>query len=141
MIDAAEKLLSGHGIRITPNRLLVTAALLDSECPLSLSELETKLDTIDKSSIFRVVTLLLARHVVHSVEDGEGTVKYESCADADDCAGHMHAHFYCHKCHRTFCLPESAVPPVATPEGFILESVNYMAKGICSECAAESATK
>ena len=46
-----------HGIRPTANRMLVIQALEDAPHPLSLAELEDRLVTLDKSSIFRVLTL------------------------------------------------------------------------------------
>ena len=40
-------LLTAAGIRPTANRILVTRELLTSERPLSLTELETRIDTMD----------------------------------------------------------------------------------------------
>jgi Fur family ferric uptake transcriptional regulator len=46
-------------------------------------------------------------------------------------------HFYCERCHRTFCINEMPIPPILLPEGYRLHSINYMAKGLCPQCAAE----
>ena len=51
-----EKLLSQHGVKPTPNRLLVARELSSAGRPLSLMELEGRLETVDKSSIFRTLT-------------------------------------------------------------------------------------
>ena len=52
-----EKMLIEHGIKPTANRLLVLKALADSHRPVTMSELEDAIDTIDKSGIFRTLTL------------------------------------------------------------------------------------
>jgi Fur family ferric uptake transcriptional regulator len=48
-----ERLLAEHGIKATPNRLLVAEALGLARRPLSMMELEDSIGSIDKSGIFR----------------------------------------------------------------------------------------
>ncbi len=136
---AAEEMLEEAGIRPTPNRILVLREILKSDSPLSLTDLEGSLETLDKSSIFRVITLLAQHHIVHGIEDGRGIAKYEIChgdhAHGDD---DMHAHFYCERCERVVCLPAISATPPELPEGFEAHSVNYMIKGICPECKTKN---
>lgn len=127
-------LLTGHGIRPTANRILIAEALSGAECPLSLMELETRLDTIDKSGIFRALTLFRNHHLVHAIENGDA-VRYELCHSHGHGDDDLHPHFYCECCHRTFCLDGTAIPPVPLPEGFRSETVNYLIKGCCPSCA------
>ena len=135
--DMAEHMLQEAGVTATPNRQLVLREIISADAPLSLTELEEILGTLEKSSISRVLNLLEARHIIHAIEDGRGVTKYEICHGH----GHshssedMHIHFYCHRCRRTFCFPNTAVPPVDVPTGFQTESVNYMLKGVCPECS------
>lgn len=128
-------MLERAGIKATSNRILVLRAIMESEGPASLPELEASLETLDKSSIFRVLTLLEKNHVVHAVEDGRGIECYELCGGrGKDCIGEIHAHFYCTECRRVYCLENVAAPAVPLPEGFRATSVNYMLKGICPSC-------
>lgn len=130
------KILDEAGIRPTSNRLIVLKALADSHGPMSVGELEDTIDTLDKSSVFRVLTLLLEHHLVHAVEDGRGIVKYELCRAADsEHDSDMHVHFYCDSCRRVYCFEDIPVPEIPLPEGFESRSVNYMVKGICPDCA------
>ncbi|MBO5180640.1 MAG: transcriptional repressor [Paraprevotella sp.] len=125
-----------RGLKPTAMRLLIYRALEDSAHALSLGELEEKLQTADRSTIFRTLTLFLAHHLVHGIEDGSGAVRYELCrADGECTLEDMHAHFYCERCHRTYCFPQTGIPTVDLPEGFLLNSVNYVLKGICPDCA------
>lgn len=133
--DEEQHLLEKGEIKPTPNRLLVVRELLKSERPLSLIELEERLQTLDRSSISRVLGLLLKRDVVHSFEDGRGVSKYEICHGESHCSpSDMHAHFYCEKCERVFCFEDVAAPRLDIPSGFRIRTVNYMLKGICPDC-------
>ena len=130
-----EHLLEEHGIKATPNRLLVARALASAGRPLSLMELEAQLETIDKSAIFRTLGAFKDAHLVHVLEDSGEGVRYELCHshhhDHDD---DIHVHFYCTRCHRTYCLEDTPVPPVQVPEGYEVESVSYLLKGVCPDC-------
>ena len=132
-----EALLIAHDVKPTANRLVVAQALAAAGRPMSLSELEYKILSIDKSGIFRALTLFREHHLVHVIEDGGDGVRYELCRSHD---GHehdddQHVHFFCERCHRTFCLVDTPIPAIALPPGYELTSINYIAKGLCPECA------
>lgn len=102
-------------------------------------ELDLMLGTLDKSSIFRVLTLLFEHGLVHAVEDGRGIVRYEFCTSKSNGHSHdshsdLHAHFYCEECNRVFCFEKIPTPAVDVPEGFNIHSINFMIKGLCPEC-------
>ena len=133
-----EALLASHGIKPTANRIVVAKTLAAAERPMSLSELEYKILSIDKSGVFRALTLFREHHLVHVIEDGGDGVRYELCHSHD---GHaedddQHVHFYCERCHRTFCLTDMPIPTVSLPAGYELHDINYMAKGLCPECSS-----
>lgn len=67
-----EQALLGAGVKPTVNRILVFRQLLNAESPMSLMELEDIIETLDKSSIFRVLVTFLDHALVHAVEDGRG---------------------------------------------------------------------
>ena len=130
-----EHLLEEHGVKATPNRLLVARALAGAGRPLSLMELEAQLETIDKSAIFRTLGAFKDAHLVHVLEDSGEGVRYELChSHHDDHDDDIHVHFYCTRCHRTYCLEDTPVPPVQVPEGYEVESVSYLLKGVCPDC-------
>ena len=136
--EECDELLAQHGVKATANRLVVVRALASAGRPVTLSELERQLVSIDKSGIFRALTLFREHHLVHAVEDaGGGGVRYELCHshshDADD---DLHVHFFCERCQRTYCLDAIAIPPVALPSGFSADSASYTVKGLCPHCQA-----
>ena len=129
--------LEHRGVKPTSTRLLVYRALAGHRRALSLRELDDELDTVDRSTIFRTLTLFLAHHLVHAIEDGTGVTKYEACEGGDECSlDDQHIHFFCTRCQRTFCFHTTHVPAISLPEGFAMEGVNYLVKGVCPDCSS-----
>ena len=129
--------LEHRGVKPTSTRLLVYRALAGHRRALSLRELDDELDTVDRSTIFRTLTLFLAHHLVHAIEDGTGVTKYEACEGGDECSlDDQHIHFFCTRCQRTFCFHTIHVPAISLPEGFAMEGVNYLVKGVCPDCSS-----
>ena len=52
MEDLCLKILEQRGIKPTAIRMLVLKAMMETEQAVSLLDLENKLDTVDKSTIF-----------------------------------------------------------------------------------------
>lgn len=130
--------LEKKGIKPTSIRILILRAMMRVSYAVSLADLEDELDTVDKSTIFRTLTLFLSHHLIHGIEDGSGSLKYEVCSSECICSvDDMHTHFYCERCHRTFCFKRIQIPVIDLPDGFVMESINYMVKGICSDCAGK----
>ena len=130
------EILEKKGVKSTPNRILVLRALCGYTRPVSLPELEVDTHPMDKSSIFRVLNLFVKRHVVHAIEDGSGILKYEVCHGGTECTvNDMHVHFHCLECGQTFCLEAIHIPEIGLPEGFEVDSVNYVVKGLCPKCS------
>lgn len=127
--------LISKGVKPTANRIIVLRALREANRPMSLKALEMKLLSMDKSSIFRVLSLFLEHEVVHSFEDGRGLLNYELCEHHGPCKhDENHIHFYCESCQRSFCLEDVHVPDVQLPEGFEAHAMSFVVKGVCAEC-------
>ncbi len=129
------ELMEWHGIKPTANRIVVARALLACDRPMSLSELEDKILTIDKSGIFRTLSLFKEHHLVHVIEDGGDGVRYEIChSHSHEHDDDVHVHFYCERCHKTFCLDNIKIPQVDLPGGYEMTTANYVIKGCCPNC-------
>lgn len=127
--------LESKGIRPTANRILVMKTLMGEQNPQSLSNLERKMFSMDKSSIFRTLTLFLEHDVVHAFEDGRGVLCYELCEEKGACDHHDgHIHFYCESCQRSFCMEDIHIPSFELPEGFYPHSISFVIKGECPDC-------
>lgn len=138
--DKLAVVLENAGVKPTANRIIVLKTLAQSASPLSLIELETVLETLDRSSILRVLVLLSDHGLVHVMEDGRGVSKYEICHSDGDHHVHddHHVHFYCEKCMKVYCLEDVMVPHIPVPSGFDVKGVNFMLKGVCAYCNSKT---
>lgn len=125
--------LEQHGVKPTPNRILIARALEEAGEPLSLLELEARLESVDRSNISRTLTLFRRAHLVHVLE-GE-VMRYELCHSThEDHDDDLHVHFYCVACHRTICLDGTPLPTVELPQGYRPQGYSYLIKGVCPQC-------
>lgn len=128
--------LQHKGIRPTANRILVYDTLARQTTPLSIKDIETLILSMDKSSIFRVMTLFIEHDVVHTFENGRGIVNYELCGESGKCDHHdNHIHFYCEVCGRSFCMEDAHIPEHRLPDGFHPHSFSFVIKGECPNCS------
>ena len=114
--------LTRHGIRPTAVRLLIYKTALRFHDTFSMSELEDALESVDKSTVFRTLSLFAARHLLHEIEDG---------------IDELHCHFHCEACRKTFCLDYTHIPAVRYPAGFEVRQIDYLLKGLCPDCRAK----
>lgn len=135
MKELEQKLLD-RDIKPTAVRLLIFNAMVEYPQAFSLSDLEAVLETVDKSTISRTITLFHNHLVIHSIDDGSGSMKYSVCNDDCQCElNELHVHFNCTHCHKTYCLESVSIPPVQLPEKFLLENINFVMKGLCDKCS------
>ncbi len=128
-------LLEEHDIKPTANRIVVAKALASSINPQSLAELERKIVTIDKSNVFRALTLFKEHHLVHTIEGGSDGTKYELChSHSHEHDDDQHPHFFCEVCQQTYCLEGMKMPALELPEEFEAHTANYIIKGVCPHC-------
>lgn len=127
-----------YGVQPTANRLRTLQAMYESTSPVSVNDLFRLLETIDRSNIFRILNTFKEHQIVQPIEDGCDSVKYEIIASTDSHTNPSHAHFHCTSCHKTFCLKTSPIPHVEFPKDYQIDSINYMAKGLCPKCSRKN---
>lgn len=133
-----EDYLQHKGLRPTANRILVLRAVRSAGRPVNLAAIEEMVGTLDRASIFRALRDMAEHDVLHTIDDGSGSVKYEPCHGLEECdAAQGHVHFTCGRCGQTRCLEEIRIPLVNFPDGYEVHHINYMAKGICPSCSGK----
>lgn len=133
-----ENSMKSHGVRPTAVRNLILSVLDNAEHPVSGLDIETRLDTVDRSSITRALALFTEKGLVHVIDDGSGSAKYEICRAAHTCPDmheDLHAHFHCSRCGKTYCLPSAPIPAIDLPDGFAPSTATYIITGTCPSCS------
>lgn len=128
--------LENAGLRVTAVRLMIWRTVRhEASGPFSLDDVNQMLPTVDRSTIFRALVAFTEAHLLHEIDDGTGTRRYCVCHldDTRHCQGHVH--LTCRRCHRTFCLQGVTIPAVPVPTGFVVDSAEYVVKGLCPDCA------
>ena len=122
-------------IKPTTMRLLVLRQLVESGSAISLLDLEAKFERADKTTLYRTLKTFEEKKLIHSIEDGTGSVKYALCDEGCECEPQdQHVHFHCVKCGETYCLTKSKIPQTQIPVGFNASSASMVYKGTCINC-------
>ena len=131
--ERARSALRATGERVTPARLRVYVALLDSARALSHHELEAALGAgapVDRVTLYRVLDWLVEQGLAHRAAGIDRVWRFSIAREAH--AGH--AHFQCNQCGKVVCLGEAMTSRVPLPRGFRSEAVELTVKGLCAEC-------
>ena len=122
-------------IKPTTMRLLVLRQLVESGSAISLLDLEAKFERADKTTLYRTLKTFEEKKLIHSIEDGTGSVKYALCEEGCECEPQdQHVNFHCVKCGETYCLTKSKIPQTQIPVGFNASSASMVYKGTCINC-------
>ena len=127
--------LARQGLRLTRQREIVAAALLDAREHLSAEELTARLrgHGVSKSTIYRTLQLLVESGIVDGQEYGDGRMYYETMVGRDH-----HDHLVCLGCGELieFQSPEieTLQERVAGAHDFEVVSHTHKLFGYCARC-------
>ena len=79
-MKSLEERLEKRSIKPTSVRLLIFQTMSEFKKAFSLTDLETELETVNKSTIFRTLTLFHDNLLIHTIDDGSGSMKYSICS-------------------------------------------------------------
>lgn len=130
-----ETKLENRNIKPTAMRELVLMVLSEQTAAISLADLEQTFEKADKVTLYRTLKTFVENKLIHSIDDGTGSIKYALCKETCQChPKDLHVHFLCTKCKKTYCLNDIPVPFIKLPTLFTLENINMVVKGVCSNC-------
>lgn len=131
-----EHRLEHRKIKPTAMRLLVLDFFQKQDHAISLKDLENGLESTDRVTLFRTLKTFEEHKIIHTIDDGTGSLKYAICNDSCECGypQDIHVHFFCKVCNETQCLPKVKVPPMNLPHGFAPQEANVVVKGVCGKC-------
>lgn len=135
MKQLIDESLQSRDIKPTAMRQLVLKVLMEQQAAVSQADLELIFEKADRVTLYRTLKIFEEKGLVHSINDGSGSIKYALCHETCECTPQdLHVHFLCTKCNQTFCLHNVAIPSVTLPVNFELKDVSMVVKGICSNC-------
>lgn len=134
-IDYIEALHS-KGYRVTPQRLIVLDAVCDLEHHATFADIHAKVvemdSTIDRSTIYRALAVLLEVGLIVESEIGELGKVYRVAGESD------HHHLICRSCGAVLTIHEDVMQPMIDyfrdHYGFEVQSEHLVFKGMCFKC-------
>ena len=128
-----DKKLTVRNIKPTAMRELVLKVLTEQDRAISLADIEQKFDNADKTTLYRTLKTFEENKLIHSIDDGTGSLKYALCKESCQCHPEdLHVHFLCTKCQHTYCLNDISIPSIDLPMNFKLKTINMVVKDIYS---------
>ena len=141
MNHKAIELLQSVHLRQTAPRLAILQTLLETGKPLTQDQIAEQIgpDSPNKTTIYRTLTQLVEKNLVHQVYLEDRTWHFEL---AHNCGKHQcHPHFTCIHCEQTHCLTGISTPLVELPKGFSMQRQQIHIDGVCPDCRTANKTK
>jgi len=135
--DRLAQTLLRHGLRQTPVRRAVLAALAGKGYALTGAEIEQEIGSeVDRITLYRTLKSFEQQGLIHRVIDDTDVLRYAACSIECSAGAHFdnHVHFKCSTCLHTYCLSQVAIPVVQLPGGFQAERRDFLLSGVCQLC-------
>lgn len=144
--------LRSAGLRATPVRLEVLAALTASRSPLDAQEVAERLATpgADRVTVYRTLNSFVGAGLAHRLDPGDRIFRFglvpptenRTPDSAKPATGHTHPHFVCDECGTVECLDDAEVTvqtraPSADKKSpsFRVKQHEVLLHGTCGDCA------
>lgn len=131
-MNAAE-FLRGRGIQPSHQRIRIYESLAAVKTHPSADAiyraLASEMPTLSRTTVFSTLDLFVRKGIAQRLALSGSELRYD--ADLS-----RHVHFRCRSCGAVSDLQGSRAPaPPRAPEGFVVESSQYYAEGLCPSCA------
>lgn len=133
-MSQAEQILTELGIRPTAIRLMVLRDIIEYNRTFTLADMEQRMVTLDRSTLFRTLMLFVEHKLLHEVDNGSGSRLFCRCECHHKNHHTPHIHFTCMACNETYCIKNIDITGISHPEGYEVEEINIVMKGICPKC-------
>lgn len=129
--------LRARGLRLTPQRELVLAALHHLDGPATAEEIYARVHavstSVDISTVYRTLELFQEFQLISSFDPGDGKRRYEHVGvDAP------HHHLVCRACGQVIPIAHADVRPLADrlaeTYGFVVDEADLTISGLCATC-------
>lgn len=136
--EHASSRLDEEGFRSGHARRQVVELLAGAECALTALEIDRRIDSVGRASVYRTLDRLEQLGLIQRVEVGGDAAGYERV----DPSGHHH-HLVCQECGQlspfTSERLEGAIEAAGKTSGFALTSHDVVLRGTCPACRGTDA--
>lgn len=131
--ELAMERLDSAGYRSGASRRRVVELLAGERCALTALEIDRRLDSVGRASVYRTLEQLEQLHLVQRVDIGGDAAGYER-ADPEQ----HHHHIVCQRCGRLepFASPalEKSIEQISREVDFEIAAHDVVLRGLCPGC-------
>lgn len=131
-----DDILRRNSLSVTESRKKILNLFINIQGALAHGDIERKAgEKFDRVTVYRTLQTFVEKGIIHTIPTTDNSVRYALCKDCSD--GHHqddHVHFICNQCGTTLCLNDVAVPEIRLPQGFSIDEIEVVAKGVCNDC-------
>ena len=133
----SESILKRKKMRVTPFRVKVIQAFLNSNQAISVGDIERFIGEHDRVTLYRSIKSLTEKGVIHEIVMPGDVRKLAlcnlSCDGGEGHREHKHIHFQCKSCEEVFCIDVDEMPDIQL-KNFTVDEVEVQARGLCESC-------
>ncbi len=135
--EHATRRLDEAGYRSGAARRQVVELLAGERCAVTALEIDRRLDSVGRASVYRTLDQLEQLHLVQRVEIGGDAAGYERVD-----AGEHHHHLVCEECGRLAPFAdrslERAIEAISRETEFEVAAHDVVLRGRCADCVSAS---
>jgi len=130
-----ENIIKSHQLSVTKIRKKVLRVFLKSLKPLTLQDIRLLVGSIDRITLFRILSTFEDKGIIHKIRLEHGDVLYALCQETCQAGkhNHKHIHFKCESCDTVSCLTIDNFPIFSIPN-YQFNNVNINVSGFCQLC-------
>lgn len=133
-LDELQKRCREAGMNVTPQRLAIYRALLESHehpTPETLyKKVRRSMPSLSLATVYKALATLESLGLVHAIDVDSQSRRY-------DANRHRHHHLVCRECRSVTDFYDEAldeIRPTGKVAGFVSESVSVNVSGLCAKC-------
>jgi Fur family transcriptional regulator, ferric uptake regulator len=142
-VEHTAEILRRAGHRSSAPRMAVVETLGRHDCLLTAREISDRLRTegrdVGVATVYRALELLEGLGLLHRLETGEGTARFEPAHPS----GEHHHHLVCDRCGKVLAFEdedlERSIGRLARRLDFRVDGHDVVLRGACEACASVSA--
>lgn len=130
-MESVKEILHKNNLKGTAARVAILDTIIDSEAPLSESDIKKRIHEVDRVTFYRSIKSLLETNIIQGMITQGKIIKYTFCHENH--SSETAIQFYCTECKKLTDVEIEAQIPVV-PQGYTEKTCSITITGICKAC-------
>lgn len=130
-MESVKEILHKNNLKGTAARVAILNTIIDSEAPLSESDIKKRIHEVGRVTFYRSIKSLLGTNIIQGMITQGKIIKYTFCHENH--SSETAIQFYCTECQKLTDVEIEAQIPVV-PKGYTEKTCSITITGICKAC-------